>query len=358
MNDRFRIGLALPSVPPFGDLLRGVALARDLALDVVSVSDHLAEFSLTGDTDVAAFEAQTVLGASAHLTGPLRLGVGVTDVLRRHPVVIAQAMLTLSHLTERPPILGIGAGERMNTRPYGFAIDRPVGRLEEALGLIRAWFDGDPPTDLDGLHFRLSGARLDLRAAAGNRPSIWIGAHGPRMLELTGRYGDGWYPADVIDPDAYAVRLVEVRRAADRADRDPASIVPAGELVVIARETDAAAEAELGSSEARLAGLLLPASAWAERGLRHPLGETFRGFVDFEPTELNRVAAELVPPELVGDHVLWGTPATIGRKVRALAEAGLRHVNLNFGPITPALVDGASVARVVEAIRGATRSIG
>jgi phthiodiolone/phenolphthiodiolone dimycocerosates ketoreductase len=203
----------------------------------------------------------------------------------------------------------------------------------------------------------LSGARLDLRAAAGNRPSIWIGAHGPRMLRLTGRYGDGWYPADVVDPDAYAVRLVEVRRAADRAGRDPATIVPAGELVVIARETDAAAEAELASSDARLAGLLLPATAWSERGLRHPLGATFRGFVDFEPAASNRAAAELVPPELVGDHVLWGSPATIGRKVGALAGAGLRHVNLNFGPITEELVDGASVARVVDAIRAATRPI-
>ena len=34
-------------------------------------------------------------------------GVGVTELIRRHPVVIGEAMMTLSHLTKRAPILGV-----------------------------------------------------------------------------------------------------------------------------------------------------------------------------------------------------------------------------------------------------------
>ena len=63
----------------------------------------------------------------------MRLGVGVTEPIRRHPLLIAQAMMTLSHLTRRAPILGIGAGERMNLDPYGFDPSEPVTRLDEAL---------------------------------------------------------------------------------------------------------------------------------------------------------------------------------------------------------------------------------
>ena len=83
------------------------------------------------------FDYQVLLGYLASRVGRLRLGVGVTEPIRRHPVLIAQAMMTLSHLTKRAPILGIGAGERMNIDPYGLDFSEPVTRLEEALQIIR-----------------------------------------------------------------------------------------------------------------------------------------------------------------------------------------------------------------------------
>jgi phthiodiolone/phenolphthiodiolone dimycocerosates ketoreductase len=357
MDPSFGIGIALPSTPPLDDLLRGVALAHGLGLDVVSVSDHLTEFSLTGAGDTASFESQTILGALSSRVESIRLGVGVTDVLRRHPIIVGQAMLTLSHLTRRPPILGIGAGESLNTQPYGLASDGPVARLEEALRLLRAWFDGDPPVDMAGRHLRLDGARLDLRPPADRRPSIWIGAHGPRMLALTGRFGDGWYPADIVDPAEYGARLAVVRNAASEAGRDPQAIVAAGELVVFAGETDEDAAALLETPEAKLAGLLLPEAAWAERGLRHPLGHGFRGFVDYRPGDANLDAAERVPPELVAEHVLWGSPETIARRVAALRGVGLSHVNLAFGSISEVIADGDVLPTIIGCIRAATRRV-
>jgi hypothetical protein len=49
-------------------------------------------------------------------------------------------MLTLSHMAKRPPILGIGSGERQNIEPYGLDFSHPVGRLEEALRIMRLCF--------------------------------------------------------------------------------------------------------------------------------------------------------------------------------------------------------------------------
>ena len=40
-------------------------------------------------------------GYLASRVGSMSLGVGVTEPIRRHPLVIAQAMMTLSHLTRR-----------------------------------------------------------------------------------------------------------------------------------------------------------------------------------------------------------------------------------------------------------------
>ena len=38
-------------------------------------------------------------------------------------------------------------------------------------------------------------------------PSIWTGAIGPRMLGITGREADGWYPAGTYTPEAFAEKL-------------------------------------------------------------------------------------------------------------------------------------------------------
>lgn len=63
----------------------------------------------------------------------MRLGIGVTEPIRRHPMILAQAALTLAHMSQRPPILGLGSGERLGAEPCGLDFSRNVGRLEEAL---------------------------------------------------------------------------------------------------------------------------------------------------------------------------------------------------------------------------------
>ncbi|MBI2696112.1 MAG: LLM class flavin-dependent oxidoreductase [Mycobacterium nebraskense] len=59
-------------------------------------------------------------------------------------------------------------------------------------------------------------------------PKIWIAEHDPRMLRLTGRYGDDrWYPTTVVSPQEYAAKLATLRAAPAGAGRDAASITPA-----------------------------------------------------------------------------------------------------------------------------------
>ena len=118
------------------------------------------------------FDYQALLGYLATRAGNLRLGVGVTEPIRRHPVLIAQTMLTVAHMTKRAPILGIGAGERMNVDPYGLDFSHPVARLAEALQIIRLCFSRRGPIDFAGRHYTLDGALMDLnRRPAGLPPS-------------------------------------------------------------------------------------------------------------------------------------------------------------------------------------------
>src|SRR5437660_3837764 len=70
-------------------------------------------------------------------TQRVTLGTGVTDIIRRSPPDVARTFVTLSLATQGRAVLGLGAGERLNTEPYGLDYGKQVSRLEEALQLVR-----------------------------------------------------------------------------------------------------------------------------------------------------------------------------------------------------------------------------
>ncbi len=365
------VGLSLPPRPPVGTLRQMALLARMLRLDSLFVWDHLQDLyplalwdprrtwlARRGASPHAFFDYQTLLGALAGRAGRVRLGVAVTEPIRRHPVVIAQAMLTLAHLGQRPPVLGIGAGERENVEPYGLDFARPVDRLEEALQVVRLCFAADGPLDFDGRYFRLAGARFDLRPPPGRMPEIWVGGIGPRMLRLTGRYGDGWYPVGLLSPDEYASKLAAVRATARDAGRDPAAITPSLQPYVVVAPTEREARAMLDSELVRFIGLLVPAELWRRHGHDHPFGKGFRGFVDFVPERHSRseleAAIAAVPTELAEVGLLVGTPEQIVARLRAYGEAGVRHV---VPQIVSAMLSRRAALFAVRALRTISRAL-
>ena len=124
--------------------------------------------------------------AARNRVARLRLGVAVTDSGRRNPAVTAQAAATLHLLTRGRAILGIGPGEREGNEPYGVDWSKPVARFEEAMATIRAlWDSGGELVNRDSHYFPLRNALFDLPPYRGKWPEIWIGAHGPRMLDAT-----------------------------------------------------------------------------------------------------------------------------------------------------------------------------
>ena len=87
----------------------------------------------------ALLEPWTVSGhlAARNRLGRLPLGIGVNDVGRRNPAVIAQAVATLHLLTRGREILGMGPGERVANEPYR-------ADLVQAGGTVRRSHRHDP----------------------------------------------------------------------------------------------------------------------------------------------------------------------------------------------------------------------
>ena len=369
---KIAVGLQIGTQPPLGAARAFVLFARLARLDSVMTIDHFQNVFPSAIWDegfswLAAqrptphenFDYQVFLGYLASRVGRLRVGVGVTEPIRRHPVLIAQAMLTLSHMTKRPPILGIGAGERMNIDPYGLDFTGPVDRLEEALEIIRMCLSSRGPIYFEGKHYRLDGALMDLEAPKGKTPEVWVAGHGPRMLRLTGEYGDGWYPTMVVSPGEYEAKLKVVRVAARESGRNPEGIEPALHRFVVVGPTEQETRAMLDTRAIRSLGLAVPAELWRKAGAKHPFGENFRGYVDIVPERYDRDTIEeaiaAVPPELVDEGpLMWGTPEQVATKLRAFGEAGLRHVVL--APVS-GLVSRRAALYGLRATRWISRSL-
>jgi phthiodiolone/phenolphthiodiolone dimycocerosates ketoreductase len=278
------------------------------------------------------FEPLSMMAAAAAVTERIRVGVCVTDVIRRHPAMLAQTALTLDHVAGGRAILGLGSGERMNITPYGMEWSRPYSRLAEAIDVMRLLWSSDGPVDFEGRFFRLEDAVLGLGPFEGRHPQVWIASHGPKMLALTGRQADGWLPTQ-MPPEEYAEKLADVRRAAEEADRDPDAVTPSMLAYVLAAPDEETLERMCADPLVRLLfpAVSLPDAAYAALGARPPF-EGGAGYESYLPTTVSRAEAlglaERIPPQIVRSRTLNGDAAAIAAQIRALQEAGLRDVVL------------------------------
>ena len=109
-----------------------------------------------------------------------------------------------------------------------------MARFEEAVATIRAlWTSGGDLVTRDSPYFPLRNAAFALPPHRGRWPEVWIAARKPRMLGITGRYGDAWFPGLLSQPADYAAGLEHVRTAASNAGRDPDAVTPALSLFVV-----------------------------------------------------------------------------------------------------------------------------
>jgi phthiodiolone/phenolphthiodiolone dimycocerosates ketoreductase len=253
----------------------------------------------------------------------LPIGLCVTDATRRRGADLARAALTLNDACRGGFVLGIGSGEAESIVPFGYSYERPVAKVEEALRDIRSLFDRGTMPDGPG--------RTGLaRDTAKGVPPVWVAAKQPRMLTLTGRYGDGWLPLP-SRPEDYAEQYRVVRAAAEAAGRSApvASLVPA---TIFGESRDAVAAVLEDVPVVKLIACYLPDEVWQRYGLTHPAGPGCRGQVDLIPHDLDpdelRTLAPKIPIELVEELAWLGSAEEIAERIAPFAEAGATHVML------------------------------
>src|SRR3989454_9513772 len=130
---RFGCRIFLAANEPFQQIIKRAQFCEKHGFDSVLIDDHL----LYGTEAAGAPEPFTTLAAIAAGTRKIRVGIAVTDLVRRHPAVIAQTLATLSNQFPKRLFLALGAGDPMDQTPFGVSPRHRAGRLDEGLRIIR-----------------------------------------------------------------------------------------------------------------------------------------------------------------------------------------------------------------------------
>lgn len=221
---RVRVGVHTPLQDCTVDDLLAVWRHVDAqpAFDWISVWDHLGSL----DGRPSNFEAVAAQAALAVSTCRVQVACLVHAVGYRHPLMLADALATIDHLSHGRAVLGIGAGYLEGEyRARGEAMPPPRDRLDhlaETIDALRRLFAGDEVT-FAGRHVRLEAARCSPPPVQPRLPIVVGGGGERRTIPLAAQVADGWNVP--LSAPADAARKVAVLRDHEaRAGRPPGSV--------------------------------------------------------------------------------------------------------------------------------------
>jgi phthiodiolone/phenolphthiodiolone dimycocerosates ketoreductase len=342
--ETLEIGAPGPFLPPWDNVEKNARRIDELGYDSMAFPDHFAGFipEKIWTTDITPlsflqqsphtyYEVTTIMASCAVVTENVKLISAVTEPIRRHPILLAQSFLTLDHISNGRTILGIGAGEIENIEPYGLDYSNQVGKLREALEIIQLVWSTHKPFSYDGKYWKLKDAVMSLRPAIKDRPPpIWIAAHGPKMLELTAQFGDGWIPT-LLQPKDFGDKLRTINNHRTRMDKQNEFTAALWNWCVLDKDPSIC-DKIIHAPLAKAFALLYPASEWKRLGYEHPFGNDFYSLRDYIPMRYSReetlAAIDQVPSEVLREFYMCGDADSIIKSLEEYVREGLNHIIL------------------------------
>ena len=224
MSKKIKFGICA-HYPNIHDIVKIGVLTEKYGLDSFWIPDHLTDLLPEGDK-VDIWTTFATIGAQ---TNKIMFSPSVTDTQRIHPARTANIVATLDDLTNGRAALGIGAGEVMNTTPYGIefgSVEERITKLEEAIKVIKLLWEStrDNRVNFSGKYFNLNNAVLDQKSIQKPAPPIYVGVMGTsRTLKIVGELGDGWIPW-TNSVESYDKRAKIIEESAKKVNRNMDSI--------------------------------------------------------------------------------------------------------------------------------------
>jgi alkanesulfonate monooxygenase SsuD/methylene tetrahydromethanopterin reductase-like flavin-dependent oxidoreductase (luciferase family) len=209
----------VPDVSNYRGLIEVAQRVETLGLEMLGIQDH--------PYQPRFFDTWTLLTAVAAQTTRLRVFPDVVNLPLRPPAMLAKAAASLDVMSGGRVDIGLGAGAFQDAAVAMGAPRRTpaeaVAALDEAIQVMRLIWNGKRATYFDGQFYSLHGANPGPLPA--HTIEIWIGAYRPKMLNRTGRLGDGWLPSlGYLEIDNIPAMQQQIDEGAAAAGRPPSAV--------------------------------------------------------------------------------------------------------------------------------------
>ncbi|MCE2463402.1 MAG: LLM class flavin-dependent oxidoreductase [Dehalococcoidia bacterium] len=193
LPERMKFGIFLG---PFHRAGENPTLALDRDLELIQWLDALGyDEAWIGEHHSAGWEIisspEVFIAAAAERTRCIKLGTGVISLPYHHPLMVANRMAQLDHMTHGRVILGVGPGA-LPGDAYMMGIDPTTQRerMDEALGIILRLFTETEPITYKSDWFELKEALVHLRPfQKPHMPTAVASVQSPAGVALAGKYG-------------------------------------------------------------------------------------------------------------------------------------------------------------------------
>ncbi|MFZ2376209.1 MAG: 5,10-methylenetetrahydromethanopterin reductase [Methanothrix sp.] len=285
-------------------------LAEDAGFKNIWITDHY------NNRDV-----WTTLAVLSLLTNRIQLGTGVTNPYTRNAAITASSIASINELSGGRAILGIGPGDKATFDKMGIEWDKPLSRVRDSVLAIRAFLARE---QVNQAGFR--GAQISFTTP---KIPIYIGAQGPKMLELAGAISDGVL-INASHPDDFKFALPMIRQGAERAGRSPEDVQVCAYASFSADKDQARA---VGASKIVVAFIV---AGSPENVLeRHGIGmDEARAISDAISRFDFKAAMDAVTPGMTEAFSISGSPVDCRARVDELLKTGVTQIVVG-SPIGP-----------------------
>jgi probable F420-dependent oxidoreductase len=248
---KLEFGFQLANMVP--SRIRDLAQAGEaLGYDYIVFPDHIV---LEGperqyDPHALAWDMMSMAATVAAATKKIRIGHLVLCNLFRHPVITAQSLMTLDHLSNGRLLAGLGTGWtetefQMTGIPFPPIAER-LRMLDEALTCIKSLWTNES-TSFNGEFYHLKDAILWPKPIQKPCPPIIVGGGGKGLLRIAAKHADfvniipgagkrghiSLEQVKQLSAAAYQEKIRFLREEAKRNGRNPDSIRISGFLFVV-----------------------------------------------------------------------------------------------------------------------------
>lgn len=243
------------------------------------------------------FDALTAAALVGTVTERIEIGTAVVPVQPRHPIALAQQVLSTQAVCHGRLSLGLGVSHHwIIDEMLGLPYEQPVATMADHLDVLEPALAGPGPVDVENDRFRVHNP-LDI-TDVGPTP-VLLAALGPRMLDLCGRRTDGtilW----MADERAIADHVVP-RLAASGRDLRIVAGVPV--CLCLDSEVDAAVE------------------------------RTNRILAEAETSPNYQALLDQGDARQVSDLLAAGDEAAVEKRLRSFADAGATDLSIRVVPL-------------------------